>query len=75
MILVEYKGQDIEQKIEFNIGKIMTSIVKSEDQSHFEAYLEVESINLNLYIPVQKNNITKNRKMQIFTTEKPEEYR
>ena len=35
----------------------------------------MESISLNLFIPIQKDNVTKQRKMEIFTTNRPEEYK
>lgn len=35
MTLIEFKSQDIEEKIDFNIGKVIISVAKSEDQSHF----------------------------------------
>jgi hypothetical protein len=75
MVLVEHKGSDLEETIEFNIGKISSSISKSEDSSFFESYLEIAGINLNLFTPIHRDNSLRKRKLEIFTSEKPTEYR
>lgn len=63
MLLIEHKGEVIEEQIEFNVGKITTTISKSEDKSYFDSFIEIASINLNLFVPIQKNNQNKRRKM------------
>jgi hypothetical protein len=75
MVLVEHRGTDVEERIEFDIGKINATVAKSEDQSQFASDLEIASISLSLFIPVQREGKTKQRKMEIFTSEKPQNYK
>lgn len=75
MLLVEHKGEEIEEQIEFNIGRIGSLLEKSNDKSFFHSQLDIASIGLNLFIPVQKHNIARRRKLQIFTSERPDDYK
>lgn len=75
MVLVEHRGSDVEERIEFDIGRINATVAKSEDQSQFASDLEIASISLSLFIPVQRDGKTRQRKMEIFTSEKPQNYK